>query len=132
VKQVKRSIDSNRSPCRFKKEIDPAQRLEYGLVAEDVAEVNPNLAIRNANGEIESVRYNAVNAMLLDEFLKERKAFLEEQREGQNLQATVAQEEKQIEALTATLQKLSAQHQFSNSTPRNNRYVYGSAVRTDN
>ena len=56
---------------RFKKHIDPSQSHTYGLIAEDVAKVNPNLALRNANGEIESIRYEAINAMLLNEFLKE-------------------------------------------------------------
>ncbi len=58
---------------RYKKEINARQTLEYGLVAEDVAEVDPDLAIRNEDGEIESVRYTAVNAMLLNEFLKEHR-----------------------------------------------------------
>src|SRR4029453_11973400 len=58
---------------RYKKEINPGESLEYGLVPEDVAEADPNLAIRDGKGQIESVRYTAVNAMLLNEFLKEHK-----------------------------------------------------------
>ena len=58
---------------RYKKEIDRSQTLQYGLVAEDVAQVDPNLAIRDGKGQIESVHYSAINAMLLNEFLKEHK-----------------------------------------------------------
>ncbi len=65
---------------RYKKEIDATQSLDYGLVAEEVAEVDPNLAIRDAKGRIESVRYTAINAMLLNEFLKEHKKVEEQNR----------------------------------------------------
>ena len=51
---------------RHKKEIDRNQVLDYGLIAEEVAEIDPNLALRNAKGEIETVRYNATNVMLLN------------------------------------------------------------------
>ena len=68
---------------RYKKEIDRNQALDYGLIAEEVAEVDPNLAIRNAKGEIETVRYNAINLMLLNEFLKEH-------RKVETLEDTVA------------------------------------------
>jgi hypothetical protein len=73
------------------------------LVAEEVAEVNPDLVVRGENGEIYTVRYDAVNAMLLNEFLKEHK---------------VGQLEKQIEALTAGLQKVSAQLEMSKPAPQ--------------
>ena len=87
---------------RYKKEIDPEGIPQFGLVAEKVAEVNPNLVVRDENGEIYTVRYEAVNAMLLNEFLKEHGAFLEEQRKVERL-------EKEVAALTAGLQKVSAQ-----------------------
>ena len=64
---------------RFKKDIDPSQSLDYGLIAEEVAKIDPNLAIRDRNGQIESVRYSAINAMLLNEFLKEHKKVEEQQ-----------------------------------------------------
>jgi hypothetical protein len=69
-------------PVRFhyKKEIDPAGTKQLGLVAEDVEKVNPDLVVRDKEGEPYSVRYDQVNAMLLNEFLKEHKAFIEEQR----------------------------------------------------
>ena len=103
---------------RYKKEIDVTQSLDYGLVAEEVATIDPNLVARDKDGQIETVRYTAVNAMLLNEFLKEHKAFVEEQRKVENLQATVAQQQKQIETLTAGLQKVSAQLELNKPAPQ--------------
>jgi uncharacterized coiled-coil protein SlyX len=101
---------------RYKKEIDQSQTLDYGLIAEEVAKVDSNLAIRDKNGQIESVRYSAINAMLLNEFLKEHKKVEQQQAVISQLESTVAKQEanaahqqKQIEALTAGLQKVSAQ-----------------------
>jgi hypothetical protein len=85
---------------RYKKEVNPTQALEYGLVAEDVAKVDPNLAIRDGKGQIESVRYMMVYNMMLNEFLKEHQTV-------QELKTTVAKQKKQIDALTAGLQKVS-------------------------
>ena len=65
---------------RYKKEIDQSQSLEYGLVAEEVAQVDPSLAIRDKNGQIDSVRYSAINAMLLNEFLKEHRKNQEQEK----------------------------------------------------
>jgi len=96
---------------RYKKEIDRNQVLDYGLIAEEVAEVDPNLATRNAKGEIETVRYNAINVMLLNEFLKEQKAFVEEQEKVKKLEAglagllaTVKEQAAQIEKVSARLE----------------------------
>ena len=104
---------------RYKKEIDRSQSLQYGLVAEDVAKVDPNLAIRDGKGQIESVHYNAINAMLLNEFLKEHKKVEELKND---FQSTVAQQNKRIQALTAQLkqqaeqiEKVSAQIEISKS-----------------
>ena len=105
---------------RFKKDIDATQSLDYGLVAEDVAQVDPNLAIRDGKGQIESVRYTAINAMLLNEFLKEHRTVEKQSRKIQEQETTITQlkqefeskfveQQKQIEALTAGLQKVSAQ-----------------------
>jgi hypothetical protein len=101
---------------RYKKEIDPSQSLEYGLIAEEVAQVNPNLATRNGKGQIESVRFMAVNAMLLNEFLKEHKKVEEQQATIAELKSTVAQQQKGMESFIAELkhqaeqiQKVSAQ-----------------------
>ena len=93
---------------RYRKEIDPAGTSQLGLVAEDVEAVNPDLIVRDKEGRPYSVRYDAVNAMLLNEFLKEHKAFLEEHR-------TVEELKKQVAALTAGLQKVSAQLELSKS-----------------
>ena len=87
------------------------------MIAEDVAKVNPDLVVRVKNGEIYTVRYEAVNAMLLNEFLKEHKASVEEHQNVEKLQATVAQQQRQIETLTAGLQKVSAQLEASRVTP---------------
>jgi len=87
---------------RYKKEIDPAGASQLGLVAEDVEKVNPNLVVRDKEGKPYTVRYDQVNAMLLNEFLKEH-------RKVEELEANFAWQQKQIEALTAGLQKASAQ-----------------------
>ena len=78
-------------PVTFHYKSDNCNMPQFGLIAEEVAGVNPDLVVRDKNGEIYTVRYDAVNAMLLNEFLKEHKAFLEEQRKVQEQQATIAQ-----------------------------------------
>jgi len=94
---------------RYKKEIDRNQVLDYGLIAEEVAEVDPNLAIRNAKGEIETVRYSAINVMLLNEFLKEHKAFVAEQEKVKNLEAGMAGLLATVKEQATQIQKVSAQ-----------------------
>ena len=96
---------------RYNKEYDATQTLAFGLIAEDVAEVDPDLIGRNPKGQPESVRYEQINAMLLNEFLKEHTVV---QEQG----ATIARLEKQIDALTAGLQKVSAQLNASKSAPQ--------------
>jgi trimeric autotransporter adhesin len=96
---------------RYKNDIDPANRAQFGLVAEDVEKVNPDLVVRDKNGEIYTVRYDAVNAMLLNEFLKEH-------RKVQELQATAAHQQRQIEALTAGLQKVRTEIELSKLAPQ--------------
>jgi small-conductance mechanosensitive channel len=92
---------------------DTTNRSEFGLVAEEVAEINPDLVVRDENGEIYTVRYEAVNAMLLNEFLKEHRKNEEQQAIIARLkstdakqEATIAQQQKQIEALDAGLQQV--------------------------
>ena len=89
-------------PVTFHYKSDKTNRPEFGLIAEDVAEVNPNLVVRDKSGEIYTVRYDAVNAMLLNEFLKEH-------RKNEEQEATIARQQKQVETLTAGLQKVTAQ-----------------------
>jgi uncharacterized coiled-coil protein SlyX len=103
---------------RYKKEIDQSQSLEYGLVAEEVAKVDPSLAIRDKNGQIDSVRYNAINAMLLNEFLKEH-------RKNEEQEKTIAELNSGMMALAATvkeqaaqIQKVSAQLEASRPSPQ--------------
>jgi hypothetical protein len=96
---------------RFKQEIDAARAPQFGLIAEEVAQVNPNLVTCDADGKPETVRYDAVNAMLLNEFLKEH-------RKMQEQEATIAKQQKQIEALTAGLQKVSDQLEMNKPAPQ--------------
>ena len=96
---------------RYKKEIDRAGTSQFGLVAEDVEKLNPDLVVRDMEGKAYTVRYDAVNAMLLNEFLKEHAAFLTEQRKVEHL-------EKQVERLTAGLQKVSDQLEANKPAPQ--------------
>jgi Chaperone of endosialidase len=84
---------------------------QFGLLAEDVAEVNPDLVIYDTDGKPFAVRYDTVNAMLLNEFLKAHKTV---QEQG----ATIARLQKEVEALTAGLQKVSAQLELSKPAPQ--------------
>ena len=103
---------------RYKKEIDPTGTSQFGLIAEEVAKVNPTLVLRDKEGKPYTVRYDAVNAMLLNEFLKEH-------RKNEAQQATIAQLKSGLEALTATvkeqaaqIQKVSAQLELSKPAPQ--------------
>ena len=98
-------------PVTFHYKSDKTDTPQFGLVAEDVAAVNPDLVVRDKNGEIYSVRYDAVNAMLLNEFLKEHKKV-------QDLESRLAQQEHQIECLSAGLQKVNAQLEMSRPAPQ--------------
>ena len=100
---------------RYRKEIDPAGTSQFGLIAEEVAKVNPTLVLPDKEGKPYTVRYDAVNAMLLNEFLKEHRK-VEQQRK--DFEAALAQQQKQIEALTAGLQKVSAQLEVSKPAPQ--------------
>jgi len=96
---------------RYTQEIDPKRSIpQFGLIAEEVEKVNPELVGRDEKGKVYSVRYDAVNAMLLNEFLKEH-------RKVEKLETSVARQQKQIETLTASLQKVSAQIEASRSAP---------------
>ena len=100
-------------PVTFHYKSDGTNRPEFGLIGEDVATVNPDLVVRDDSGEIYSVRYDAVNAMLLNEFLKEHRKTQELEatiaKQQRDFQATATYQQKQIDALTAGLQKVSAQ-----------------------
>ena len=103
---------------RYKKEIDPQSIPQFGLVAEEVEKVNPDLVVRDKEGKPHSVRYDQVNAMLLNEFLKEH-------RKNEEQEATIAQVKSGIQVLTATvneqaaqIQKVTAQLEASKPAPQ--------------
>jgi hypothetical protein len=99
----------------YKKELDPEAIPQFGLVAEEVEKVNPDLVARDNQGKVYTVRYDAVNAMLLNEFLKEHRKV--EQLKN-DFHSKIAQQQKQIEALTAGLQKVSAQVELKIPAPQ--------------
>jgi len=103
---------------RYKKEIDRTQSTAFGLIAEEVAKVNPNLIARNSQGQPESVHYEMVNAMLLNEFLKAHQKLEAQDATIAELKSTVAQQQKGMEALTAQVQKVSAQIEVNNRAPQ--------------
>src|SRR5213075_3540505 len=112
-----------------KPDFDPDRSERFGLIAEDVEKVNPTLVAHDDKGNLTTVRYEAVNVMLLNEFLKEHRAFLKVQRKveaqeatitqlKQDFQSRLAEQEKQIKGLTAGLQKVSAQLEVSKPAPQ--------------
>ena len=103
---------------RYKKEMDSERALSFGLIAEDVAAISPALITRDEKGNPQSVRYEAVNAMLLNEFLKEHKKVEEQQTGMTELRSIVAQQQKQIGALSASLQRVSAELEASRAVPQ--------------
>jgi septal ring factor EnvC (AmiA/AmiB activator) len=118
---------------RYKKGIDPQCIPQFGLVAEDVEEVNPDLVVRDGEVKVNTVRYEAVNAMLLNEFLKEHRKVEELASTVAKQHATIAQQRRDFQAkigkleatITAQLkeqaeqiQKVSAQIEASRSAPQ--------------
>jgi Chaperone of endosialidase len=89
---------------RYKQEIDPARSPDFGLIAEDVAIVNPDLVARDEEGKIVTVRYQAINAMLLNEFLKEHRTVQELKKEVAALMATVKEQASQIQKVNERLE----------------------------
>ena len=103
---------------RYKKEFDAGRAPMFGLIAEDVEQVDPGLVSRNEKGEVETVRYEQINAMLLNEFLKEHRKVQEQEK-------TIAELKSGMTALAATvkeqatqIQKVSAQLEASKPAPR--------------
>jgi hypothetical protein len=129
---------------RYKNELDPNGIPQFGLIAEQVEKVNPDLVVRGEDGKVTTVRYEAVNAMLLNEFLKEHRkvesleravarqekdftATIAQQkkdfasqlaRQQKAFEAKFAQQQEQVEALTATVQKVSNQVALSKPAPQ--------------
>jgi Chaperone of endosialidase len=102
-------------PVAFHYKNDAMGIPQFGLIAEEVAKVNPALVLSDKDGKPFTVRYDQVNAMLLNEFLKEHRK-VEQQR--RDFEAALAQQQKQIDALTAGLQKVSAQLELSKPAPQ--------------
>jgi hypothetical protein len=99
-------------PVTFHYKSDKADTQQFGLIAEEVAKVNPDLVVRDENGEIYTVRYDAVNAMLLNEFLKEHRRVEELKK---NLESQLGEQQQQINALTSMLERVTAQLELSKS-----------------
>jgi pyridoxal/pyridoxine/pyridoxamine kinase len=96
---------------RYKHEVDPKSIPQFGVVAEEAEKVNPNLVARDEHGKPYTVRYDAVNAMLLNEFLKEH-------RKVQELEAALAAVNERLKAQDAKIDNVSAQLELSKSAPR--------------
>ena len=116
-------------PVTFHYKSDETNTSQFGLIAEEVAQVNPDLVVHDKNGEVYTVRYDAVNAMLLNEFLKEHRTVQELKSTVAKQEATIAQQqtsfqsklaeqERQIAALTVGLQKVSAQIELNDPSPQ--------------
>jgi hypothetical protein len=121
---------------RYKHELDPEGLPQFGLIAEQVEKVDPNLVVRDEDGKVSTVRYEAVNAMLLNEFLKEHRqmqqqeatitqlksAFVREEavvaQQQKDFQAAIAQQQSEIKALTRGVQKMSDQRELNKPSPR--------------
>ena len=121
---------------RYKKDADPSQALSFGLIAEDVAEVSPELITRDEEGKPQTVRYEAVNAMLLNEFLKEHRKMEQQAREAQEnkamiaeLKSTIAQQKIEFQSAIAALsarmkeqdaklQRVSTRNDLNGATPQ--------------
>jgi trimeric autotransporter adhesin len=93
---------------RYKKEVDPTRSLCFGLIAEEVATIDPDLVTSDREGKPQSVRYEAVNAMLLNEFLKAHRKMEKQESRIEEQEAMIARQQKQIDALTMGLQKVTA------------------------
>jgi len=103
---------------RYNKEIDPAGISQFGLVAEDVDKVNPDLVIHDKSGKPYSVRYDQVNAMLLNEFLKEHRAFVEEQLKVTDQQKEIDTLKDELKEQRCLIQKVSDKIGVSQSTTK--------------
>jgi len=109
-------------PVTFHYKTDSTETPQFGLIAEEVADVNPDLVVRDENREIYTVRYDAVNAMLLNEFLKEHRKneeqgkTIEELKSGMTaLTATVKEQASQIQKVSAQLEASTPAPQVANN-----------------
>jgi hypothetical protein len=102
---------------RYKKELDPNRVPQFGLVAEEVEKVNPDLVARDAQGEVHAVRYDAVNAMLLNEFLKEHRKVEKLEATVASLAATVKEQAAQLQVVGAELETSKSHTRVASSSP---------------
>ena len=116
---------------RYRQQIDPKGIPQFGLVAEDVEKVNPDLVVPDKEGKPYSVRYDQVNAMLLNEFLKEHRTVQELKSNAGKQEAIIAQQQRQIDALTAGLQKVTAQLATANGAAGMRSDIDGSSREAD-
>jgi len=112
-------------PVTFYYKSDKTDTPQFGLIAEEVAKVNPDLVVHDTNGEIYTVRYDAVSVMLLSEFLKAHRRVQEleskvakQEARAATQEANAIRQQKEIEALTAGLQKVSAQLELTKRAPQ--------------
>ena len=103
---------------RYKREIDPARSPDFGLIAEDVATVNPDLVARDEEGKIVTVRYQAVNAMLLNEFLKEHRKVEEQEKTIAELKSGMTVLAATVKEQAAQIQKVSARLDANKTDPQ--------------
>ena len=103
---------------RYKADLDPEGILQFGLVAEQVERVYHDLVVRDADGRVMTVRYEAVNAMLLNEFLKEHGKVEQQGARLAKQEAIISHQQKQIDALTAELKEVIARFDRTNAAPR--------------
>ena len=132
TRRAKRSSNFNPVTFRYKQELDAEGIAQFGLVAEQVAKVDPDLVARGEQGKPYTVRYEAVNAMFLNEFLKEHRKVEEQanalreqatrigsqERKAQTLEATVAKLQSALKEQAAAIQKVSAQMKAGEATLR--------------
>ena len=120
---------------RYKEEFDPQRIPQFGLVAEEVEKVNPDLVKRDHDGKLQTVRYDAVNAMLLNEFLKEHRKVDEQDatiiQQRKDFETAIARLQTQVEALTAGLQRVSAQLAAANGAAGIRSDIDGSSREAD-
>jgi hypothetical protein len=103
---------------RYKKEIDRTQALSFGLIAEEVAEVNPDLIVRDSDGKPDTVRYEAVNAMLLNEFLKAHRKMQEQESTITRLKKEMATVVARLKEQDTKLQRVNDRLEFGMSPPQ--------------
>ena len=103
---------------RYKKELDPKEEPQFGLVAEEVAKVNPDLVVADDQGKPFTVRYDEINVMLLNEFLKEHRKVETQDKKVQQLETTVARLEAALKQQAAQIQKVNEKVELSKPAPR--------------